>query len=380
MTVTKCRVCATKFFTRPLLKYRNMPKSAQFLPGKKALKSDKGVNLNVYQCSGCGLVQLNNKPVFYYREVIRAASVSREMENFRMKQFRNFLNQFSLQNKKVIEIGCGRGEYLCLMKRCGADAYGLEYSTSSVKYCVKNGLKVSEGFIARGAQKIEDAPFDAFFMLNFLEHLPDPNSTLKGIWNSLRSNAVGIIEVPNFDMILRKKLFSEFTSDHLLYFTKETLNTILRMNGFDIIDCRVVWHDYIISAVVKKRIKLDISLFYKHQEKIKNQVDAYISRFKDKKVAIWGAGHQALALISLVSLADKIKYVVDSAPFKQGRYTTASHLPIVSPEELIKNPVEAVIVMAASYSDEVARIIRKKIGKDMNIAIMRDFGLEILRH
>jgi len=357
-----------------------MPKSAQFLPGKKALKSDKGVNLNVYQCSGCGLVQLNNKPVFYYREVIRAASVSREMENFRMKQFRNFLNQFSLQNKKVIEIGCGRGEYLCLMKRCGADAYGLEYSTSSVKYCVKNGLKVSEGFIARGAQKIEDAPFDAFFMLNFLEHLPDPNSTLKGIWNSLRSNAVGIIEVPNFDMILRKKLFSEFTSDHLLYFTKETLNTILRMNGFDIIDCRVVWHDYIISAVVKKRIKLDISLFYKHQEKIKNQVDAYISRFKDKKVAIWGAGHQALALISLVSLADKIKYVVDSAPFKQGRYTTASHLPIVSPEELIKNPVEAVIVMAASYSDEVARIIRKKIGKDMNIAIMRDFGLEILRH
>ena len=89
-----------------------------------------------------------------------------------------------------------------------------------------------------------------------------------------------------------------------------------------------------------------------------------------------GAGHQALAIISLTNLAGKIRYVVDSAPFKQGKYTPATHLSIVSPDALESDPVDAVIVMAASYSDEVARIIRQKFDRNINISIVRDFGLE----
>jgi len=86
----------------------------------------------------------------------------------------------------------------------------------------------------------------------------------------------------------------------------------------------------------------------------------------------------ALAIISLINLADKIKYVVDSAPFKQGKYTPATHLPIVAPDTLISDPVDAVIVMAAGYSDEVVRIIRQKFDRNINIAILRDFGLEVV--
>jgi len=52
------------------------------------------------------------------------------------------------------------------------------------------------------------------------------------------------------------------------------------------------------------------------------------------------------------------------------------HIPIVSPEMLASDPVEAVIVMAGSYSDEVVRIIRQKFGRNINISILRDFGLE----
>lgn len=376
MPISNCRVCGNKFFKEPLLRYKNMPKVAQFLPDAKSLKNDKGANLEVCQCSGCGLVQLNNSPVPYYKEVIRAAAFSEEMKNFRMKQFAGFVRKYSLKGKKIIEIGCGRGEYLSLMRQFGVDAYGLEHSVESVKYCDKSELKVSKGFIQNSIDKLNFAPFSAFFILNFLEHLPDLNSTLRGIYNNLVDAAVGLVEVPNFDMILRKKLFSEFICDHLFYFTKESLCEVLRLNGFEIIECNEIWHDYIISAVVGKREKLDISHFYKYQEKIKNEIEEYISRFRDKKVAIWGAGHQALAVISLINLAGKIKYVVDSAIFKQGKYTPATHIPIVSPDTLSSDPVDAVIVMAASYSDEVVRIIRQKYG-NIHISILRDFGLEI---
>ncbi len=347
---------------------------AQNLPDEQSLKEDKGIDLTICQCSGCGLVQLNSEPVPYYKDVIRAAAFSPEMKDFRIKQFRDFVRTHVLVGKKILEAGCGKGEYLSLMKEVGVDAYGLEHAGDAVDHCVKNGLKVSKGFVDDSNQTLEHAPFDAFFTLNFLEHLPDPNAYLRGIYNNLTDDGVGIVEVPNFDMMVRNSLFSEFVRDHLFYFTKESLNTALQINGFEVISCDEIWHDYIISAVVRKSKKTDLSSFSNQQKKIKNEIDGYIGQFGN--VAIWGAGHQAFAIMSLMDLGGRIKYVVDSAPFKQGKYTPATHIPIVAPDMLQTDPVDAIIVMAGSYSDEVAKIIRKQFSSDIVIAILRDFGLE----
>ncbi|MBF0299045.1 MAG: methyltransferase domain-containing protein [Oligoflexia bacterium] len=399
--ITACRVCGHDFYNKPLLQYKNMPKAAQFLPDANSLKSEKGIDLDVCMCSGCGLIQLNSEPVSYYKEVVRAAAFSEEMRGFREKQFDTFVKKYQLnsksssnssnpQGKKIIEIGCGAGEYLSIMQKLDTHAYGLEYSEELIKKCKASGLNVVRGFIETANYKIDHAPFAAFYMLNFLEHLPNPNATLTGIRNNLSEEGIGLVEVPNFDMILRKKIFSEFICDHLFYFTKESLSTLLKLNGFEIIECSEVWHDYIISATVKKKERLDISHFYNYQTKIEREINDYIHRFKEKRVAIWGAGHQALAIISLVNLSNKIKYVVDSAPFKQGKFTPATHIPIVSPEVFYKDAVngingvndvdsiEAIIIMAASYSDEVAKIIRGKFDSNVSVSILRDFGLEMV--
>lgn len=375
----KCRVCGHKFFNEPLLQYENMPKAAQFMPDAQSLKNDNGVNLEVCQCSGCGLVQLSNAPVPYYREVIRASAVSEEMKIFRKTQFNDFANKHSLKNKKIIEIGCGRGEFLSIIQEFVAESYGLEFSEQSVSSCKKMGLKAFHGFVENDDYKIQNNPFDAFFILNFLEHLPDPNASLRGILNNLTDDGIGLIEVPNFDMILQKKLFSEFIGDHLFYFTKETLGSTLWFNGFEILECNIQWYDYIISAVVRRRKKADLSDFQNHQVKLKNEIEKYLSSFKNKKVAIWGASHQALVILSLLNLSNKVGYVIDSAAFKQGKFTPATHIPIVAPEKLDSDPVDAIIIMAAGYSNEVAKIIRQKFDKKINISILRDFGLEIIK-
>jgi 2-polyprenyl-3-methyl-5-hydroxy-6-metoxy-1,4-benzoquinol methylase len=376
--VNKCRVCGQNYFDESLLRYENMPAAAQYLPNSESLGSDKGVNLEVCQCSGCGLVQLSNNPVPYYREVIRATAFSEEMRDFRLGQFGSLIQKFALKGKKIIEIGCGRGEYLSLMQQCGADVYGLEHSEESVAQCRKDRLKVSKGFVESGAYRLDDAPFDAFYLLNYLEHLPDPNAVLRGIYNNVTDDAVGLFEVPNFDMMLRNKLFSEFVGDHLSYFTRETLNTTLRLNGFEIIECNEVWYDYIISAIVKKRAKLNLLHLNECQVQLKSEIQEYVARFKDKRVAIWGAGHQAFAVISLTDLSDKIRFVVDSAVFKQGRFTPVTHIPIVSPDTLKSDAVDAVIVIAAGYSNEVATILRQRYDNKMHISILRDYGLEYI--
>jgi len=199
---------------------------------------------------------------------------------------------------------------------------------------------------------------------------------LRGIANNLNDDAIGLVEVPNFDMILRNKLFSEFISDHLYYFTKDTLRMTLERNGFEIIECKEIWYDYIISAVVKKRIKTDVSQFKKHQEMITKEIREYISRYGTQNVAIYGAGHQALAIIALTNIKNDIRYIIDDAIFKQGKHTPATHIPIVSPKSLIFEPVKAIIVMAASYSDEVAAKVRRLVDRDIGVSILRDHGIE----
>jgi SAM-dependent methyltransferase len=378
MKAKKCRACGNNFYKNSLLTLNNMPRAAQHMPDKKNLGADKGIDLELKQCASCGLVQLDCEPVPYYRDVIRATFVSGAMKTFRTAQFKRFVKKYDLAGKKILEVGCGRGDYLSIMNKTAAISYGLENNRDSVNYCRKNKLKAAHGFFNKESYRIKEGPFDGFFIMSFLEHLPDLRTVMTGIRNNLKPGAVGLIEVPNFDMILQKKLYTEIIVDHLFYFTENTLKTFLSNNGFDVLECRPVWHDYILSAIVKKKNPVSMNDAALHLEKLKKEINAYINRFRKKgqKVAIWGAGHQAFTVMSVCGLGRKIAYVVDSAQFKQEKYTPATHIPIVAPDALDNNPVNSVIVMAGSYSGEIAEIIKKNYGSTVECVILKDYGLK----
>ncbi len=340
--------------------------------------TERGSDLDVCQCSSCGLIQLNSLPVHYYKEVVRAAAFSPEMRGHRLQQFKRFAEDYNLINKKVFEVGCGKGEYLSVIAEAGMQAHGFEYSAESVLSCLQQGLVAFEDFIEEPIQEIADAPYAAFFMLSFLEHVPDPVRTLRGIANNLEEDGLGLIEVPNFDMIVKNGLFSEFIADHLFYFTEKTFSHVLNTSGFEVIDCRSSWYDYLLTAIVRKRRSINLDYFIDFEKKIGSEIHQFLRRFKRREVAAWGAGHQALAVINLVGIGQNLRYVIDSATFKQGKFTPGSHVPIVEPDRLRIDPVKAIIVMAGSYSDEVSRIIKDKYTSDISIAILRDFGLEVI--
>lgn len=375
----RCRACSGALFPEPLIHHRDMPRVAQYLPDRDTVKADTGIDLLVCQCSCCGLVQLVGEPVPYYRQVIRSSGFSAEMKNYRRQQFQQYVSDHGLKDKKIVEIGCGNGEYLSILQEFCRQSYGLEYAEDAVQKCTAAGLRVVRGFVDTESYRMPEAPFDAFLILNFLEHFPEPGVALRGIANNLTEDAVGLIEVPNFDMILDTKMFADFSTEHLSYFTQGTLVSTLGVNGYDVIDSAVSWYGHILSAVVRKKKKVQMGDFIQHQERLKEVVEKYLSRFGQKKVAVWGAGHQSLATIALLRLGDKITYVVDSAVFKHGKYTPVTHVPIVSPEKLISEPVDAVIIIASSYADEVAETLRKKYPTVSHVAILRDNRLEVIK-
>lgn len=372
----RCRVCRESLPADPCLGYHNMPCSAQGFLDAAGLAHDCGVDLCLYQCSACGLVQLPREPVRYYREVIRAVAYSDEMRVFRERQFSEWAARHALIGRSVLEVGCGYGEYLTLLRAAGIDASGLEASTVAVRHCRDQRLPVRQGYLTRRSRLLPGAPYAAFVTLNFLEHWPDPVGSLRSVWRNLSEDAVGLIEVPNFERVIKQGLFSEFIADHLLYFCEDTLRFTLQLAGFDVVICDRVWHDHSLSVVVKKRMPIDVGYIEKRRLALVKTLREFISYFPQKQVAVWGASHEALTIIALAQIGDKLRYIVDSATFKQGKFSPASHVRIVAPSTLTGEPVKAVIVMASSYSDEVAKFIRHNFDPNLRVVILRDSGLE----
>ena len=372
-----CRCCGSTLPPRPLLVLNCMPKSAQNFPTKETLPNDSGVDLELFQCEYCGTIQLTGEPVSYYRDVIRAVGVSAAMKKFRLSQFKSWVEKNSLTGKKILEVGCGTGDYLAIMNQTNAIAYGLENNFDSVKSATLKGCKVFQGFMEDERVKINQAPFDAFYCLNFLEHIPEPRNFLRGILKNLSDNAVGIVEVPNMDMILKENLYSELIQDHLLYFTQDTLTRFLECNGFEVLQCRTILNDYVLSAEIKRRRQMNLNGFTQTQNLLQASVETFFSEMNRRglKVAIWGAGHQALANMALLNMREHVTCVLDSAEFKQNKYTPATHIPIFSPDALAKKEIGAVLVMGGSYSKEICEILREKYSWVVR-AIMTPNGIE----
>ena len=141
-----CRGCGAQIESTPILHYKNMPKAAQFFPTKDELKEEKGVELALYQCLKCGLIQILDEPVPYYRDVIRTAGISEELRAYRTKFFSSFVAQYELKRKKVLEIGAGCGEFLEIMNTAGAIGSGLEHRKESVQEYRRKRADCVSGF------------------------------------------------------------------------------------------------------------------------------------------------------------------------------------------------------------------------------------------
>lgn len=355
-----CNLCGGKLFDKPVLELKGMPKAAQYFPGKKEFAKDMGITLSIRHCSNCGLVQHTAKPVEYFKKVITAASLSDESRLSRLNQMKEFAEKFGLRGKKVLDIGSGKGEMLDVLKEAGMIATGIEYSKSSVKIGRSFGRKMVAGYI-EDTTKIQESPFDAFVCFNYFEHLPNPGSIIKKIYDNTKTDALGFITVPSLDYLLKTKCFYEFVADHISYFTKKTLAFAFESNGFDVLDSKLINNKNDIAITVRKKKQLDLSGEYKQVDALIKNLQRIIADYKtkNKKVAVWGAGHRTLALLALAKLKD-IEYVVDSAKFKQGKFIPILHSKIVPPEHFKKEKVDLIIVMVPGiYPDEVLKTITK---------------------
>jgi len=378
LNTKNCHLCTGELFSSPIMELDDMPKAAQYFPTKSEFNDDSGILLNIFQCSSCGLVQLNIDPVDYYKEVITAASLSKKARITRLDQMKRLVDRFDLSGGKILDVGSGKGDMLDILKEVGLDAYGIEASAESVEIGKLSGRNMIHGYIGE-MNKISGAPFDAFISLNYLEHLPNPGTIIKNIYNNTSNNSVGFVTVPNLVYLLKTKCFYEFVADHLSYFTQETLTYAFESNGFEVLESSIINEQNDIAVIVKKRKSLSISDGIKEVKSLIHHLKELSEKYNKqrKKIAVWGAGHRTLALLALSNLKT-IEYVVDSAKFKQGRYTPVIHTPIVAPDTLKEQVVDLVIVMVPGlYPGEVLKTL-SEMNLESEVAVLKDNNIEFI--
>lgn len=404
----------------PLMTLDDMPASAQNIPAASELAEDHPLSLTLCQCPSCGLVQFDTEPVDYYRDVIRAGGGTRTMTRLRHEEYARLLTamqEHHIHGRRIVEVGCGRGEFLRMWQNLAEDPegaaalardqacdplsgqpnaaplhlVGLEHKPSLVEEAnavADKKYRVYEGF-ATGDVRYPEGPFDAFVQFNFLEHQPDPCDMLRNIGRNLKPQALGLITVPSFEYILRYNGYYELLRDHIANYTEFTLQKLLQDCGFELLRMDLVNRDTI-EAIVRKADPdelselhysgrlIDVSALRDSYDRLSASVNAHIDHLSESRrtMAIWGASHQGFTLAATTKLGGRVEYIIDSAPFKQGRFSPASHIPIVAPDYAVAHPVDEILIVAPGYTDEIAGIIRERFDENVRVFVLRTDRIE----
>ena len=149
------------------------------------------------------------------------------------KQLCSYLFQYFELKKgmKMLEPGCGRGEFLNNFKELGLDCVGVDISAEAADF--ENGLDVKICDVENEKMPFDDNTFDVIYSKSFIEHLYYPERYLEEAFRVLKPNGILLTLVPDWESNY-KTYFDDFT--HRSPFTKVALTDAYKMYGFKDID------------------------------------------------------------------------------------------------------------------------------------------------
>ncbi|MFH0762768.1 MAG: class I SAM-dependent methyltransferase [Candidatus Omnitrophota bacterium] len=211
----------------------------------------------IKECAVCGFARIDplpgreTRPGFYSQEKVvsnnskqlrHPQKLSRAMKRFfnriagrdKSKIFYNKLSGYLPADAKILDIGCGDGSFLRLAKR-RFSCTGIEISEYLAGLAGKqNGVKIITGDFQTAGLAYEK--FDGITLISLLEHLDDPQGTIKKCFNLLNNGGILLIKTVNYgclNRVIKKENWTGFRPpDHIAYFTPSSLKRLLKKAGF----------------------------------------------------------------------------------------------------------------------------------------------------
>lgn len=344
-----------------------------------ALQCPRG-NIQLAFCRHCGFIAnlaFDPQRLAYDQNYENSLHFSPQFQKYAQALATHLISRYELQGKDIIEIGCGKGEFLALLCALGNNCgFGFDpsYVNGRVDAAAGTGITFVRDFYS---ERYASYPCDFICCRQTLEHIHDPVAFLTCVRRIIgeRSHIRVFFEVPNVLFTLQAGGIWDIIYEHCSYFCPSSLAYLFNFCGFDVGEIRETFGGQFLTleALPSRGIESQFAGDHNVLLQLAQDMIAFQDRYRQrvqrwrqklevmkssrKRVVAWGAGSKGVTFLNTFGSESAVQYVVDINPHKQGKFIPGTGQEVVSPEFLRAYWPDFVLVLNSNYCIEIEKQI-----------------------
>ncbi|MAE46861.1 MAG: methyltransferase [Planctomycetes bacterium] len=333
--------------------------------------------LELATCDTCGLLwnaAFDESLVDYREGYEETQSFSPTFRSWLDATAGEIAQEHQLEGKLVVEIGCGKGEFLAsLCAASGARGLGIDPSASAGRVDLSSGAGLE--FLLEPVGNIKPInDVELIVCRHTLEHILRIGPFLREIERACSPHTPLLIEVPDLTRVLAEGAFWDLYHEHATYFTPGSLARWIRSMGRPVQTLGRVYSDQNLMLFSDPGRPDDLQLQGESPIEQRRALDQFNQQAKESMArtssllnkihagggtsVLWGAGSKATGLLVTLAVEDQVAAVVDINPDKTGSHIAGTGHRVIGPGELQEIKPDLVLVMNSLYCDEISASLK----------------------
>lgn len=298
---------------------------------------------------------------------------------FAKKLAADLVDRHDLRGKHVVEIGCGKADFLALVCELGQNT-GVGIDPACIPERLDPALSdritlITDYYSERYADRVGEM----IMCRHTMEHVPDVRRFTDTVRRSLQDlpETSVFIEVPDAGRVIRDLAFEDIYYEHCSYFGPGSLARMFRGASFEVTNVALDYDDqYLLLEAVPSAGPTEGGFELEESpddmvgaaQAFAERIPATLDRWRDdvvrmhdegRRPVIWGSGSKCVAFLTTLGLDEEIEAVVDINPHRHGRFIPGVGKEVVAPARLREIDPGTVIVMNRVYRDEIAGTLER---------------------
>jgi len=347
--------------------------------------------LRAYVCGRCFLVQLQEfvSPDNIFTEYAYFSSYSTSWVDHARRYVDMAIQRFALgPQAKVMELASNDGYLLQHFVRRQVPVLGIEPAANVAKAAIEKGIPTTIRFFGRTAADDiarEHGRPDLLLGNNVLAHVPDLNDFVAGMKRLLAPNGVITMEFPHLLRLMAENQFDTIYHEHFSYFSFVAVEKVFARHGLAMFDveelpthggslrifARHVDNEALpvgerVPALRQREIAEGFltlehySGFGARVNETKRRLLSFLidAKQRGKTVVGYGAPGKGNTLLNYCGIrTDFLDFTVDANPYKQGKFTPGTRIPILAPDKIRESRPDYVLILPWNLKDEISRAV-----------------------